>query len=421
MDGTAEQVERGTSVGRCLQWSAALFSVAAAAIHFGAMGEHAGVSWSHGLFFAGAAWCELLFAAWVLWRPTRSAAWFGIVLNVVVLAVWVVSRTAGIPIGGDGTPEAVGFADTLASLLAVATVLACVSLLAPSVAGARIGRALGVAGVVVIGVLSTALATAAFTPSFAATDGHEHGGSGHDHSASGKDGSEHARGGMAGTGDRGFAALSNGEQHDHAFTLPLTARERIELGRQLALARETALRYPTVADAEAAGLRRAGPFSPGLGAHYINFANAAGPPGGVMNDEWIGRPLAWMYAGTKPTSRVAGLFYASTVENPEGFAGPNDVWHAHRNACIVRTPTGIDAPLGADQPVTKRQCDAVGGMLIRQTQQLLHVWVVPGFESPEGVYAHLSSAVTCDDGTYRVIEDLTKVGKRTSICRSGTE
>ena len=176
-----------------------------------------------------------------------------------------------------------------------------------------------------------------------------------------------------------------------------------------------------VADAEAAGLRRAGPFAPGLGAHYINFANASGPPNGVMTDDWIARPLAWMYDGTKPTSRIAGLFYGSAVKDPEGFAGPNDVWHAHRNACIVQTPTGIDAPLGADQPVTKAQCDAVGGMLIRQTQQLLHVWVVPGYESPEGVYAHLSSAVTCDDGSYRVIEDLTKVGKRTSICLDGTE
>jgi hypothetical protein len=414
VDDSQVNVEQGTSVGRCLQWSAALFSVAAAAIHFGAMGEHAGVSWSHGLFFAGAAWCELVLAAWILWRPTRNAAWFGIALNVVVLAVWVASRTVGIPIGGDGTPEVVGFADTLASLLAVATVIACVALLAPSVAGARVGRGLGIAGVVVIGIVSTALATAAFTPSFAAADGHDHAGSGS--AAAG-----HGHGGGGASDDRGFAALANGEQHDHAFTLPLTARERIELGRQLALARETALRYPTVADAEAAGLRRAGPFSPGLGAHYINFANASGPPNGVMDDEWIGRPLAWMYDGTKPTSRIAGLFYGSSVENPEGFAGPNDVWHAHRNACIVQTPTGIDAPLGADQPVTERQCDAVGGMLIRQTQQLLHVWVVPGYESPEGVYAHLSSAITCDDGTYRVIEDLTKVGKRTSICVSGTE
>ena len=38
------------------------------------------------------------------------------------------------------------------------------------------------------------------------------------------------------------------------------------------------------------------------------------------------------------------------------------------------------------------------------------MWVVPGYESPEGVFSHLSSAVTCDDGTYNTIADVTKVG-----------
>ena len=58
---------------------------------------------------------------------------------------------------------------------------------------------------------------------------------------------------------------------------------------------------------------------------------------------------------------------------------------------------------------------------MKQTQYLLHVWVVPGYESPEGVYAHLSSAVTCDDGTYKTIKDVTKIGTQTTICADGTE
>ena len=57
---------------------------------------------------------------------------------------------------------------------------------------------------------------------------------------------------------------------------------------------------------------------------------------------------------------------------------------------------------------TKQQCDKVGGSLLKRTQYLLHVWVVPGYESPEGVYAHLSSTITCDDGSYRTIKDVTK-------------
>jgi hypothetical protein len=222
--------------------------------------------------------------------------------------------------------------------------------------------------------------------------------------------------------DRGFAALQNGEQHGHTFTQPVSDADRIELARQLSLAREVALQYPTVADAEAVGLHRAGPFSPGLGAHYISYKGATSNPDGKMSDDDIRSPLAWIYDGTKPDSRIAGLFYMTAAENAEGFAGPNDTWHVHHNVCIKPAANGvIDSPLGADRDVTPEQCAAVGGNLLQQTQYLLHVWVVPGYESPEGVFAHLSSAVTCDDGSYEVIPDITKIGSRTSACVGGTE
>ena len=222
--------------------------------------------------------------------------------------------------------------------------------------------------------------------------------------------------------DRGFAKLANGEQHSHGFTQAVSKPDRVLLAHQMELARETALQYPTVADAEAAGLHRAGPFSPGLGAHYVDYTHGLGnPDGGAMTDDAVRHPVAWIYDGTHPDSHIAGLFYGSTIKNPVGFAGPNDVWHVHHDVCIKPSATGIDAPLGADHGATKAECDAVGGNLMKQTQYLLHVWVVPGYESPEGVYAHLSSAITCDDGTYKVIKDVTKIGSRTTICADGTE
>jgi hypothetical protein len=220
--------------------------------------------------------------------------------------------------------------------------------------------------------------------------------------------------------DRGFAKLANGEQHSRTFTQAVSKADRVVLAHQMELARETALQYPTVADAEAAGLHRAGPFSPGLGAHYVDYAHGLGSPDGAMTDDAVRHPVAWIYDGTHPDSHIAGLFYGSAVKNPEGFAGPNDVWHVHHDVCIKATATGIDAPLGADHDATKKQCDAVGGNLMKQTQYLLHVWAVPGYESPEGVYAHLSSAITCDDGTYKV-KDVTDIGSRTTICADGTE
>jgi hypothetical protein len=221
--------------------------------------------------------------------------------------------------------------------------------------------------------------------------------------------------------DRGFSLLENGMEHGHSFQQPISKADRVELARQLTLAREVALQYPTVADAEAAGLRRAGPFSPGLGAHYISFGNALGNGDGVMSDDDIRHPLAWIYDGTHQDSRIAGLFYMTGAADAQGFAGPNDTWHVHHDICIKSRADGsIDAPLGADHDATQAQCDVVGGQLIHQTGYLLHTWVVPGYESPEGVFSHLSSTITCDDGTYHVV-DVTKVGSRTTICADATE
>ena len=220
--------------------------------------------------------------------------------------------------------------------------------------------------------------------------------------------------------DRGFSKLENGMQHGHGFPQAISKADRVLLAHQLLLARETALKYPTVKDALAAGLHRAGPFSPGLGAHYIQYANGGGNSGGPMTDDDIRKPLAWIYDGNHPDSHVAGLFYMSASQHPQGFAGTNDVWHVHHDICIVAANGSVDTPLGADHSATKAECDVVKGSLLKQTQLLLHVWVVPGYESPEGVFSHLSSTVTCDDGSYNVIE-VTKIGKRLTACVDGTE
>ena len=245
-------------------------------------------------------------------------------------------------------------------------------------------------------------------------------GAAHTHDMAGMSAGEMAKMDSATVDDRGFSKLENGMEHGNDFPQPISKADRVELARQLSLAREVALQYPTVAAAEAAGLRRAGPFSPGLGAHYISFGNALGNADGVMSDDDIRKPLAWIYDGTHPDSRIAGLFYMSAKPDAEGFAGPNDTWHVHHDICIVTNNGIIDAPLGADHEATDAECKAVNGNLLKQTQYLLHVWVVPGYESPEGVYSHLSSTVTCDDGSYHII-DATKTGTKTTICVDGTE
>jgi hypothetical protein len=225
--------------------------------------------------------------------------------------------------------------------------------------------------------------------------------------------------------DRGFSKLDNGHQADeNVFEQPMSSATRQVLAHQLLLAREAAMRYPTVADAEAAGWKRAGPFAPGLGAHYFHWSDIAVAlnPDGTFDDSDASHPAALIYDGTKPTSRLAGLMYYSLDKRlPAGFAGPNDIWHYHNNVCTVYEADGtVDTPYGADTTVSQPMCDKVGGTLMRKTQYMLHAWVVPGYDSPQGVFSHLNEAITCRDGTYHTIP-LDRIGNRTTVCVDGAE
>jgi hypothetical protein len=225
--------------------------------------------------------------------------------------------------------------------------------------------------------------------------------------------------------DRGFSKLDNGHQAEaNVFTQPLDPATRLVQQHQLTLARTVAMRYPTVADAEAAGWRRAGPFAPGLGAHYFKYSGSDGSgfvTDAQMTDDNVLHPASLIYDGTQPNSRIAGLMYlGSGIGFPEGFAGGNDIWHFHTDVCIVTKNGVLDTPFGADTTVTKSMCAGVGGFLDARTPYMLHAWVVAGYDSPQGVFSHLNEAITCRDGTYHVIP-LDKIGDRASVCVDGGE
>jgi hypothetical protein len=173
---------------------------------------------------------------------------------------------------------------------------------------------------------------------------------------------------------------------------PLDNPTRTVLAAQLVAARAAALRYPTVADAVRGGMLLAGEFSPLTGAHYLDLAHATGPfdPS---------HPGSYIYDGTSPTSRIIGLMYlGADVAPPEGFAGPNDHWHRHANTCVI-FGNPLQVPFPADSDVTKTQCERVHGTFMRRTIWMVHAWVVPGWDSPAGVFAHDNTDVVCADGT----------------------
>jgi hypothetical protein len=201
------------------------------------------------------------------------------------------------------------------------------------------------------------------------------------------------------------AGIGHAHNHDQLAELqpdqPLDPATRATLAAQLTEARAVALQYPTVADATRAGMILAGGFAPGSGAHYISFQGAAR---GINSDGSVdvAHPGSYIYDGTSPTSRIVGLMYISLASQPPaGFAGPNDHWHRHANVCVIYGHGGIQVPYPADRDVTPAQCDAVGGHFMAQTVWMVHAWVVPGWESPLGVFSHDNPNVRCADNTYR--------------------
>ena len=89
---------------------------AAGGLHLAALPSHLESSALVGAFFAATALGQLLAAVLIATRPSPRTTAAIIAGNLAVLAIWAVSRTTGLPVGGEvGTPEPFGVLDGLAA------------------------------------------------------------------------------------------------------------------------------------------------------------------------------------------------------------------------------------------------------------------------------------------------------------------
>jgi hypothetical protein len=422
--GTAGPAARGPAVAVPTRWLLAALLAGAGAIHLAMAPSHIGESAVEGAGFLVAGWVQLALAAAVLLRPTRRVLLSAAVTSVALVVAWAVSRTAGLPFGAhSGHAETVSIVDGVTVALEVATLLVALSLVTRVGAGMVQRRGLALAGA----LLAVGFATAAVaSPSARDHAAGSHGAHG-DHADAGAGAHGEGAHGMGhghdvtGTAqDPGFLALSNGHQHETGPDEPLTAEETVTLSRQLAATADLVEKYPTIADAEAAGWTRAGPFAPGLGVHYSSPTYGGPNTDGDMDPEDLASPML-VYDGLGADAKLAGFMYLAYGRDtvPEGFAGPNDHWHHHESVCIVAQPDGsIDTPFGADlEGVTEEMCTDVGGSFIAFTGYMVHVWNVPGYESPEGMFTELNPRITCPDGTYDRIP-VKELGNKDSVCKN---
>ena len=465
--------------------------IAAAVVHFAMVPVHTGSGLSEPLGFAIVGWFQLVVAGVLLVRGlSRPVLWTVIVANAVIIGLWALSRTAGLPVGahaGVGQPASLIDGITV-GLEAGAIVVAFTLIFMPAIVRigqvVAIGAAVGVIGLATAAIVSPEAAEhsdgndAAFGV-VGLSGGHNHGGSPQSAEASliemaavddvrcdlgfnpasfwseaqdlavdtytgglmdvsvlsgdtlletvadqplggrgsaqldklvslsGQVESEAAAAalvsalsastereydawkqwmvttGGGGHEDHGASGDDTGGHGGHLGPTPWTAlvdqQQCDRLAQEVELARDTALAYPTAADATAAGWTRVTGYVPGIAAHYMNFSYVDGT-------FEIDKPEMILYDGSGPEARVVGLSYYVLLEGDaeptQGFTGESDHYHRHIGLCA--NAGGI---IG-DSTTTEEACAQMGGK--KQSGDagwMSHAWVVPGCESPWGLFS----------------------------------
>lgn len=354
-----------------------LAALGVAAIHFAFTPVHLEANRVHGLFFLSIAWLHVAWAFAVSRLPSRLTFRLGILLNLGILAVWLVSRTIGI----DGVVEPYGWPDSIAAGLEVFMILGSFAPLVDRLPRARVpelarGLALGASAVLVAGAVSATMLPSVSGHSSAG--GHSHGG--------GDTGAEVAAGGH----DHGTGATEDtvaaqpfdpAKKVDLSGTPGVTAEEQADAE---AIVEETLDGLPQWADqktAEAAGFHSIGDAGTGT-EHLINEA--------YMDDDVIfdpDKPESLVYDVKDGKKTLAAAMYmlkrGTPLEDAPKTGGKLMQWHVHNNLCYNAQGkvAGLTQPDGTCRPP----------LVLPPETPMIHVWIRPHecgpFAALEGIGA----------------------------------
>ncbi|ASU85916.1 hypothetical protein CDO52_26730 [Nocardiopsis gilva YIM 90087] len=110
--------------GGFVRYLSVAFSLGAAQIHLVMAPVHWEEWWLSGALFAAAGAFQVLWAILAIWRGTAPVLILGAMANLGFLAVWAVSRFAGLPVGPHaGVPESAGLTDITTAVFEALVVL----------------------------------------------------------------------------------------------------------------------------------------------------------------------------------------------------------------------------------------------------------------------------------------------------------
>ncbi len=182
-----------------------------------------------------------------------------------------------------------------------------------------------------------------------------------------------------------ISSTSNMPGMDHSMMSMMTVDERVQFGQQLVNAREAALKFPTLADARAAGWILVGGYVTGAGQMLMD-------PNGNSRDQVFDPavPQGLLYASSIDSAPIVGVQYnawTSDGSTPVGFIGQDMLWHMHTGTCEVNDSFAVVY----DESVTGKACSKINGTLTNTVSWMVRAWIVPGWENSQGPLSHDNS------------------------------
>jgi hypothetical protein len=369
----------------------AALSVGAAAIHFAVVFAHFEEYTLYGVFFLVLSWAQLIWPAVLVWRPSRPWLWAGIGGNAIVLAVYVASRTVGLPFGPDlHNTESVGGLDVVSCVLEAGLIAGCAALLwRPSLAdrpAPRRGALASMAALVAVPVAVIAATSAVMTPGWAGPEGPA------GMEASMASGTSSSAAQTAGMGDMGSTdGLPDMQMYGSAA--PPTAAQVVAAAQLIQQTDNSLKRYANVQAAFAAGYTYVLKTN---GEEHLLY-NGPNPAYQGLNPQ---DPSSLVYAINVPHHApiLLGAMYIMGGDQQNGpqVGGGLTRWHSHLVTCVngQQTIAGFGVQLrGGCNPATWQD---------RYTAQMLHVWVVP---YPGGVFSDDLSAAATSSAVHAVLAE----------------
>lgn len=362
----------------------ATLSVSAGAVHIAASGTHRDL----GLLFVLLAICglgQLALGVSILVVPGRPGILAVAAFNGIAVLAWLASRTVGLPLAGAaGSVQPFGTQDVVAALLGAGAMTTGIrAVRRPTDDRAAFGyvTAAAVVSLTLMGIAAP----------------HDHGvidqsvpileagrlsarmpqdeaiallGLAARPPLSGASGSQHHHGGNHG---QGF--------EEPPAPRPLSDAESARFEEEWAQALAAAESLSTMGQALSAGYTQASTEAPGIGSHWVKWSLVDQPfdpakPSMVL--------LKQMRHGEDP--ELVGFSYlVASPDEPEGFAGPNDVWHQHHGMCF------IDGWLRGEDVEARGDC--ADTWVDGSDLWMLHAWVSSPWSNRWGLFADMNPAL----------------------------